>query len=170
MSGAPRRAPRSGNAPVATRWRSHGTAVQARKVNDMLTLGSTLVASAILLTALIALLFRRPNPPRWTRPDLVAMLIAVPVTGVLGLGLGYMLVGAYRLKSAFDFYEVARAVAVWMVAAAVWHVLGFRARLRAYAAADPASVIGPATSQFRATPPAGAAGSPFPTSRCLSRP
>ena len=40
----------------------------------MLTLGSALVSSAILLTVLIAFLFRRPDPPRWTKPDLVAML------------------------------------------------------------------------------------------------
>lgn len=106
----------------------------------MLTLGSALVAGAILLTALIALFFRRPDPPRWTEPDLVAMLVAVPVTGIMALGLGYMMVGVYRLQSALDLYEILGTLAVLLVAAVIWRLLGVRRRLRAYAAAGRANL------------------------------
>lgn len=129
----------------------------------MLTLGSALVTSAILLTILIAFLFRRPDPPRWTRPDLVAMLAGVPPTAVLGLGFGYMLIGLHRLISAPDVYDLAGAVAIWALAAAVWHRLGVRARFRAYAAAGRPGVVaashlaGPGGSS--AAPPASPAGS-----------
>lgn len=107
----------------------------------MLTLGSALVAGAILLTALVALLFRRPKPPGWSRPDLVAMLVAVPLAGAMALGLGYMLTGAYRLTGALDLYDLAGTIAVWVAAAVAWRALGVRARLKAYAAADRAAVI-----------------------------
>lgn len=105
----------------------------------MLILGSTLVAGAILLTALVALLFRRPAPPRWTKPDLVAMLVAVPLAALMALGLGYTMVGAHRLESAGALYQVVPALAVWVAAGVIWRLLGVRRRLRAYAAAERAS-------------------------------
>lgn len=119
----------------------------------MLTLGSALVSSAILLTVLIAFLFRRPDPPRWTRPDLVAMLAGVPPTAVIGLGFGYMLIGLHRLITAPEVYDLAGAVAVWALAAVLWRRLGVRARFRAYAAAGrPGALARPSLAG-----PAGAA-------------
>ena len=107
----------------------------------MLTLGSVLVASSLLLTALTALLFRRPNPPRWTKPDLVAMLVGVPLTAIMALGLGYMGVGAYRLSGVDALAQIVPSVVVAAVAFVLWRRLNVRPRLRAYAAANEASVI-----------------------------
>jgi hypothetical protein len=36
---------------------------------NMLAFGSCIVGFGILVTALLALLFRHPNAPRWTRPE-----------------------------------------------------------------------------------------------------
>lgn len=125
----------------------------------MLTLGSALVASAILLTVLIAFLFRRPDPPRWTRPDLVAMLAGVPPTAVIGLGLGYMLIGLHRLISAPEVYDLAGAVTVWALAALLWRSLGVGARFRAYAAdRRPGAVAPPGLAGPAGAPPASPAG------------
>ena len=107
----------------------------------MLTLGSTLVAGSLLLTALTALLFRRPNPPRWTRPDLVAMLVCVPITGIMALGLGYMGVGAYQLSGIDALYQIVPSVLVWAVAVVLWRLQKVLPRLRAYAAANQANAI-----------------------------
>ncbi|MCE3248510.1 MAG: hypothetical protein K0R41_2335 [Geminicoccaceae bacterium] len=129
----------------------------------MLAMGSLLVGAGILLTGLLALLFRHPRAPRWTRPELVAMLAVVPVTGVLGFGLGYMALGAYRvLNGAAGLYELA-APAALAIAAPLWS-FSVRGRLRAYGAAtSPAgptlTVAGTAGSQLpgRSSPTSGTA-------------
>ena len=54
----------------------------------MMTMGSVIVGVGVLLVALPAL--HHPRAPRWTTPDLAAMLMSVPVTGLIG-GLGYVL-------------------------------------------------------------------------------
>ena len=56
--------------------------------HEMLAFGSYLAGLGILVAGGLALLFRQPNPPRWTQPEIVALLVCVPVTGVIGLGLG----------------------------------------------------------------------------------
>jgi len=101
----------------------------------MLALGSCLAGLGILLTGLLALLFRNPAAPRWTRPELVATLICVPVTGMIGLGLGYTAYGLSQLvKGAGDPRELLVLLAVLIVLALAWRVLGFRRRLLDYAA------------------------------------
>jgi heme A synthase len=102
----------------------------------MLAMGSLLVGVGILLAGLLAVFFRHPRAPRWTRPEMVAMLAVVPVTGVLGFGLGYVLVGAHRLlNGAGEPYEMGALVGVALVVAGwVFHV---RRRLQAYGAASP---------------------------------
>ena len=55
----------------------------------MLVIGSILVGAGALAVGLLALLFRHPRAPRWTEPELVAMLATIPVTAALGLGLVY---------------------------------------------------------------------------------
>jgi heme A synthase len=104
----------------------------------MLAMGSLLVGVGILLAGLLALFFRHPRAPRWTRPEMVAMLAVVPVTGVLGFGLGYVLVGAQRLlNGAGELYELAAPAGVaLLVAGWVFHV---RRRLQAYGAARAAA-------------------------------
>jgi heme A synthase len=104
----------------------------------MLAMGSLLVGLGILLAGLLTLFFRHPRAPRWSKPEMVAMLAVVPVTGVLGFGLGYVLVGAQRLLTgAGEVYELAAPAGVALVVAG-W-VLHVRRRLQAYGAASAAA-------------------------------
>lgn len=100
----------------------------------MLAMGSVLVGVGILLAGLLAVLFRHPRAPRWSKPEIVAMLAVIPVTIVLGLGFGHVLVGSYRLLSgAGGPWELAApAGGALAVGGLVSHV---RKRLQAYAAA-----------------------------------
>jgi hypothetical protein len=65
--------------------------------DNMLAFGSCITGFGILVTGLLALLFRHPNAPRWTRPEIVAMLVCVPLTAVTGLGLGYTAYGLFLM-------------------------------------------------------------------------
>jgi hypothetical protein len=125
----------------------------------MLAMGSLLVGVGILLAGLLALLFRHPRAPRWCGPEMVAMLAVVPVTVVLGLGFGYILVGVHRLLSgAGELYELAAPAGVALLVAG-W-VFRVRQGLRAYGAASAAAgaKVDPA-----ATPTLMAGGPPGPT-------
>lgn len=103
---------------------------------NMLALGSCIGGFGILMTGLLALLFRRPNAPRWTRPEIVAMLACVPVTVTTGLGLGYAAYGISQLvKGAGDPRELLVLAAVLIVLTLAWRALGIRRRLKDYAAA-----------------------------------
>jgi hypothetical protein len=103
---------------------------------DMLALGSCIAGFGILVAGLLALLFRHPNAPRWTRPEIVAMLICVPLTGIIGLGLGYLAWGVSRLLAGTgDPRELLVLLAVLIVLALLWRVFGIRQRLKDYAAA-----------------------------------
>jgi hypothetical protein len=63
------------------------------------------------------------------------MLLVVPVTVTLGLGLGYVLVGAYQLLHGVgNPFELAALVVVALAAGAWWFVI--IRRLRAYDAAQ----------------------------------
>jgi hypothetical protein len=127
--------------------------------HQMVAMGSLLVGVGILLAGLLALLFRHPRAPRWCGPEMVAMLAVVPVTVVLGFGLGYVLVGAQRLlNGAGELYELAALVGVALLVAG-W-VLHVRRRLQAYGAASAAAglSVNPA-----ATPTLMAEGPPGPT-------
>jgi hypothetical protein len=106
--------------------------------NDaMLVMGSLLVGVGALAVGLLALLFRHPRAPAWTRPEAVAMLALIPVTGMLGLGFGYVLTGCYRLlQGVGDVYELGAPLATAAVIAVLWRLTGMRGRLEAYDAAS----------------------------------
>jgi hypothetical protein len=106
----------------------------------MLALGSVVAGSGVLLAGLLALLFRNPRAPRWARPELVAFLAAVAISGMIGFGAGYLLYGgAALLRGEGDVREVAVLAAVLVAVALVWRVLRINARLRGYAEAGAAS-------------------------------
>jgi hypothetical protein len=106
----------------------------------MLAFGSCIAGIGILMTGLLALLFRNPNAPRWTRPEIVAMLVCVPVTATTGLGLGYAAYGASRLvKGTGDPRELLVLAGVLVVLTLLWRVLRIRRRLRGYAV-DPGAI------------------------------
>jgi hypothetical protein len=105
--------------------------------DNMLAVGSCLAGFGILMTGLLALLFRRPDAPRWTRPELVAMLVCVPVTGIIGFGLGYTAYGVFRLiDGTGDPGELLVLAGVLVVLALAWRALAIRRRLKNYAAAS----------------------------------
>jgi hypothetical protein len=100
----------------------------------MLALGCVLAGAGVLLVGLLALLFRNPRAPRWTRPEAVVFLTMVPVAGMIGVGLGYALYGGNALLHGDgDLRELAALALVPAVIALVWHVLRIGGRLRAYA-------------------------------------
>jgi hypothetical protein len=104
--------------------------------NSMLALGSCIARFGILVTGLLALLFRYPNVPTWTRPEIVAMLVCVPVTVTTGLGLGYTAHGLSQLvNGAGDPPELLVLLPVLIILALVWRGSRIRQRLKDYAAA-----------------------------------
>jgi hypothetical protein len=116
-----------------------GTAGLARgrmKGNDMLAIGSCIAGAGLLVTGLLALLFRDPRAPRWTRPEIVAMLICVPVTVTTGFGLGHVALGLSRVvQGAEDPRELLVLGAVVLGLALAWYDLGIGRRLKEYAVA-----------------------------------
>ena len=111
----------------------------------MLALGSVLAGTGVLLVGLLALLFRNPRAPRWTRPEAVVFLTMVPVAGMIGIGFGLVLYGSSPLlRGEGDVRELAALALVPAVVALIWHALGIRGRLRTYAeaiAADLSNVV-----------------------------
>ena len=104
--------------------------------DNILAVGSCIAGLGILLSGLMALLFRNPDAPRWTRPEIVPMLICVVLTGITGLGLGYTAYGLSRLlRGTGDPRELLVVAGVAIVLFLIWRGLGIRQRLKAYAAA-----------------------------------
>ena len=100
----------------------------------MLALGSCIAGFGILMTGLLALLFRNPDAPRWTRPEIVAMLACVPATAITGLGLGYAAYGMARLvEGTGDPRELLVLAGALIALVLVWRALGIRRRLTHYA-------------------------------------
>ena len=120
----------------------------------MLALGSFMLGSGILIAGLLALLFQHPNAPWWTRPQLVPMLLCIPVAGMIGVGLAFTAAGLWQLLNGTgDLLGLLTFAAVVIGLVLVWRVFGIGQRLnsyapatgdfpaRAYLAADPALVI-----------------------------
>ena len=102
---------------------------------NFLALGSCIAGIGIFMTGLLALLFRHPNAPRWTRPEIVAMLLCVPVTATIGFGLGYTTYGLSQLVNGTgDPRELLVLAAVLIVLALLWRGLRIRQRLKDFAA------------------------------------
>jgi hypothetical protein len=116
----------------------------------MLPLGALLTCAAILALAALAIVFRSPNPPRWTTWSWVGELISVGLVSLFALGLAMFVA---RAVSAYQegpkLVEVGLLAAVLLGALVVWRRLDLRARFRAIAAepvgADPRSA-GPAAA------------------------
>ena len=127
--------------------------------NNMLALGSCIAGFGILMTGLLALLFRNPDAPRWTRPEIVPMLACVPVTATTALGLGYTAYGVSQLVNGTgDPGELLVLAGVLIVLVLVWRAWGIRRRLKDYAAA----IGGSSPSVYLATEPTLAIDDTFP--------
>ena len=124
--------------------------------DNMLAFGSCIAGLGILISGLLALLFRNPNAPRWTRPEIVPMLICVGVTAITGIGLGYTAYGLSRiLKGTGDPFELLVLAAVVIVLVVVWRALGIRQRLRDYAVVSGASLASAPNVVLDEEPPPG---------------
>jgi heme A synthase len=135
---------------------------------NFLALGSCIAGIGILMAGLLALLFRQPNAPRWTRPEIVAMLLCVPVTATIGFGLAYTTYGlSHLVDGAGDPRELLVLAAVLIVLTLLWRGLRIRQRLKDYAAASNAASSGsPPEEPIRATdaePPALPPAAGLPT-------
>lgn len=64
-----------------------------REIDMYIVMGSGMVAVGLVLVSLLAWLFRSSGTPRWLGSDLVAMLLCLPVTMLMGLGGGYVFIG-----------------------------------------------------------------------------
>jgi hypothetical protein len=127
----------------------------------MLALGSCIAGVGLLATGLLALLFRYPRAPGWTRPQVVARLACVPVSVTTGVGLGYAAFGLTQVVGgAGDPRELLVMAGVLIVLAGLWQ--GFRVgrRLKDYAAVTGDLAARPAPAA-RPTP-AGEGPSPEP--------
>jgi hypothetical protein len=115
-----------------------------------LVMGSVLTAAGLLAVALLALLFRNPAAPAWSRSELVAELFAVVVTGALGLGFAYLAMAPTQLSAdGVSLAEVAIALAVFAGLIGVLRLLEVRPRLRAY---DAAAAAGPSLAVVNPEP------------------
>jgi hypothetical protein len=99
----------------------------------MLASGSLIAGVGLLIATQLALLFRHPNAPAWTRPEIVALLIGVPVAGMICIGLGVLAYGLSRLgRGAADPRELLVLAGVLIALVVVWQGLGIGRRLKAY--------------------------------------
>lgn len=81
-----------------------------------IVIGSGMVMLGLVGVSLLAWLFRAAATPRWLASDLAAMLLCIPVTALIGLGSGYVLLG---LSHGIGPIEIAALLAC---AAALWGV------------------------------------------------
>ena len=91
--------------------------MQAAWENDMyIVIGSAMIAVGLVAVSFLAWLFRTQRTPRWLGSDLAAMLLCIPVTGLIGLGGGYVFLG---LSHGVGFIEAAALIGCAAVLLAV---------------------------------------------------
>jgi hypothetical protein len=120
----------------------------------MLPLGGLLTCAAILALAALAIVFRNPNPPRWTTSSWAGELISVGLVSLFALGLAMFVAGAASAyREGLSLIDLGLLAAVLLAALVVWRRLDLRARFRAMAA-DPGG------ADARGAGPAATAGAP----------
>lgn len=109
--------------------------LRLRKMEShMLAIGGLLAGAALLAIVILAPLFRRPEPPRWTTYQLVGELITVAIVSLLALGIGSIgagLVEAFR--DGADAVQLGLFAASLAAVVAVWRWLNARTALAASA-------------------------------------
>lgn len=121
----------------------------------MLALGGLLTCAAVLALLALAVLFRRPNPPRWTTTSLGGELVSVGLVCLFALGLATFVAGAVdAYREGLQPIDLGLLAAVLLATFVIWQRLDLGARFRAM---EPAS--GGADAP-RAGPPAAPASLP----------
>ena len=107
-----------------------------------IVVGSAMVAVGLIGVSLLAWMFRASGTPHWLSSDLAAMLLCIPVTGLMGLGGGYVFIG---LSHGIGLIEVAALLGCGAV------LLGVRWVLRRHLPAP--VMVGTAGVGLSAAPP-----------------
>ena len=118
----------------------------------MMALGALLTCSALLALAALAILFRRPDPPRWTRSSWADELISVGLVSLFALGLATFVagaVGAYR--EGVQLVDLGLLAAVLLGSVVIWRRFDLRARWKA-SAVEPAGPAVPDAGAGRVAP------------------
>ena len=114
----------------------------------MLATGGLLVSIAVLALAIIGPVFRRSDPPPWTRRGWVGELVTLAIVCTLALGLGYLGAGAISTwQTGPDYLDVGLLAVVLFVAVAIGHGLNARARATAVGAGAGAYARAPEPGQ-----------------------
>ena len=124
----------------------------------MLATGGFLVAIALLALAAVAPVFRRPDPPRWTKRGWIGELVTLAIVCTLALGIGYLAAGALAaFQTGPDFSDLGLLAGVALVAIVIWRWLKARAGATAGAATatSPVTTGEPSTTKrrYRSTTP-----------------
>ena len=97
----------------------------------MLTLGGLLTCVAILALAALAIVFRSPNPPRWTTWSWAEELISVSLVSAFALGLAMFVAGAFRAyQEGLPLVDLGLLAVVLVGAIVIWRRLDLRAGFR----------------------------------------
>jgi hypothetical protein len=100
--------------------------------SEMLAIGGLLVAIALLALAAVAPVFRRPNPPRWTKRGWIGEVVTLAIVCTLALGLGYLAAGALAaFRTGLDYVDLGLLAAVLFVSVVIWRRLNARTRPKA---------------------------------------
>jgi hypothetical protein len=98
----------------------------------MMALGALLTCAALLTLAALSILFRRPNPPRWTRSSWSDELISVGLVSLFALGVTIFVSGAVSAsREGVQLVDLGLLAAVLLASVVIWRSFGLRARLRA---------------------------------------
>ena len=129
----------------------------------MLTLGGLLTSAAVLTLAALAIVFRSPNPPRWTTTSWAGELISVGLVSLFALGLAMFVAGAVdAYREGLRLIELGLLAVVLFGAFLIWRRLDVRARFRATAAA-PGGADAPSMGPAATTNVPSAAATPAPS-------
>jgi hypothetical protein len=98
----------------------------------MMALGALLTCAALLTLAALSILFRRPNPPRWTRSSWSDELISVGLVSLFALGVAIFVGGVVSAsREGVQLVDLGLLAAVLLASVVIWRRFGLRARLRA---------------------------------------
>jgi hypothetical protein len=134
-------------------------AALAATESDMLMTGGLLVSIALLTLAAAAPVFRRSDPPRWTRRRWVGELVTLTIVCTFAVGLSCLGAGAIAaLETGLDYLDLALLALVVLVAVAIWRSMKARAQTGAAHGDRPMAVAeGAAASARQPASPHGAA-------------
>jgi hypothetical protein len=131
----------------------------------MLAYGGLLICAALLALAGSAVVFRSPNPPRWTAWS--GELITLAIVTLFALGLANLIAGASAAyEEGLRLADLGLLAAVLGGALLIWRRLDLRGRLRSMAAAPHAPSRGPGAD----LPPTGRVAAATATEPPPSRP